>query len=258
MSVDSGTVPVLITRPEHQNARIMEMLQQQRFIPLSFPTIAIRASDETPFLRQLNEHIRDYDIALFVSRNAVDYAFRHVAPADLPDQLQLGVIGKGTLMALRAQGLESGLIPTGSYNSEGLLASETLNNISGKRVIIFRGQEGRNLLGETLSQRGASVDHVEVYRRELPNIGKQDFEQLCRDGFPAIAVFTSSEGLENCFHLLNDSQAEKMRRIDWLLISERMGETARNLRHNAGIIIAHSASDEGILSALLEWRHNKT
>ena len=251
-----AAVPVLVTRPAHQSGPLGAMLDSAGFKALDFPTITISSATETPFLKQLNERIREYDIALFVSRNAVDHAFEHLAVEHLPATLQLGVIGKGTLKALREHGLDTQVIPADSFNSEGLLASAVLQQVDGKRVIIFRGQEGRNLLGYTLMQRGALVDHVEVYRRVLPQTGPQDFDRLCAAEFPRIAIFTSSEGLSNCFELLDDAQADRLRAIDWLLISERMGETARNLRHNARIIIAHSASDDGIVSALQEWRHN--
>jgi len=250
-------IPVLVTRPAHQNAPLAGLLRDAGFRALNFPTIAIAAADESPFLRALKQHIHAFDIALFVSRNAVDFAFKYLSASDLPTSLQMGVIGKGTLKALREFGVDTQIIPADSFNSEGLLASSVLQQVAGKRVIIFRGQEGRTLLGDTLVQRGAAVEHVEVYRRILPAIGAHEFDDLCEAGFPRIAVFTSSEGLHNCFELLNASQAEQMRRIDWLLISERMGETARDLRHNAGIIIAHNASDEGILGALQEWRHNQ-
>ena len=249
-------IPVLVTRPAHQSVRLGGMLEEAGFRSLAFPTIAIARAAQTPFLSQLDERIRDYDIALFVSRNAVDNAFAYLSVERLPPSLQMGVIGKGTLKALQALGGDTNIIPAGSFNSEGLLESPVLRQVAGKRVIIFRGQEGRTLLGDTLVERGARVDHVEVYRRVLPETDPARFDELCAEGFPGIAVFTSSEGLQNCFRMLNPAQAERLRGIDWLLISERMGETARDLRHNASIIIAHNASDEGILSALKEWRHN--
>jgi hypothetical protein len=41
--------------------------------------------------------------------------------------------------------------------------------------------------------------------------------------------------------------------IPWLLISERMRESALKLGHNASIIIAISASDEGIRQTICAW-----
>jgi uroporphyrinogen-III synthase len=248
---------VLVTRPAHQTQNLNRLLTADGCQVLSFPTIAIEASPTTAFLQQLRQNIRHYDIALFVSRNAVDYAFRHLQSDALPDSLQMGVIGKGSWQALQEQGIHSQIIPVENYNSEGLLAAQQLQQVVGKRIIIFRGQEGRNLLGDTLGKRGARVDYCEVYRRVLPNYQSGHFDRLVQHGFPQLAVFTSSEGLSNGFKLLNLQQCEKLRHIDWLLISERMRETARQLRHNADIVIARRASDEGILQAIQAWRQQQ-
>lgn len=247
----------LVTRPAHQSRLLNQMLEQAGFAVISFPTIAIETSPSTPFLQQLNQSIQSIDIALFVSRNAVDGAFHYLDPASLPVRLQLGVVGKGTWQALQDKDIASHIIPADSYNSEGLLASAALQQVKNKRIVIFRGQQGRTLLGDTLQARGAEVEHVEVYRRTLPDYPQEYFEQLTRAQFPQLAIFTSAEGLKNCFQLIGAAQAKTLCSIPWVLISERMRETARELGHNADIIIANSASDEGILQSLQEWQHSK-
>ncbi len=246
----------LVTRPVHQAALLNKMLGMAGIEVLNFPTIAINASTQTLFLEKLQDTIEKFDIALFVSRNAVDFAFKYLNPELLPAGLQLGVIGKGTWIALKNQGVETRIIPAESYNSEGLLASQVLQQVKGLNIIIFRGQQGRNLLGDTLRLRGASVEYQEVYQRIIPHYPTGTFEQLTESGLPDLAIFTSAEGLSNCFSLLSDAMAQKLRSIPWLLISERMRETARNLGHNADIIIAISASDEGIMQAVKGWQES--
>jgi uroporphyrinogen-III synthase len=247
----------LNTRPAHQSKPLTLALQQLGFQVLEFPTIRIIEAAQTDFLQNLQDQISQFDIALFVSRNAVDYAFRHLQSDALPAHLEFGVIGKGTWQALREQGVESRIIPSATFNSEGLLAAHNLQQVSGKKIIVFRGQEGRNLLGDTLRERGAIVSYCEIYRRALPQYPEQAFAQLTQSGFPDIAIFTSAEGLQNCRQLLNDVQWSCLQRISWLLISERMRETAHKLGHNADIIIARNASDEGILQALREWHNTR-
>ncbi|MDJ0834185.1 MAG: uroporphyrinogen-III synthase [Gammaproteobacteria bacterium] len=253
-----SSVTCLVTRPAHQTELLNRLLTEAGFYPLNFPTIAIAAASPTPFLTGLPDNIRDYDLVLFVSRNAVDFSFHFLDPEQVPADLQFGVIGKGSWMALKDHGIESQIIPASSYNSEGLLQSPALQKVAGKRVLIMRGQEGRNLLGDTLRERGAEVDYCEVYRRELPATTAEDFALLTAEHIPEIVVFTSAEGLHNCFKLLNQPQADQLRGLPWLLISDRMRETARDLGHNAEVIIAGTASDEGIVLALQHWRQSKT
>ena len=251
------TLFCLITRPAHQAELLNQMLTQAGLSVLNFPTIGINPSPATPFLQKLQNTIEQYDIALFVSRNAVDFTFKHLKSNSLPKKLELGVIGKGTWQALKNQGVASHIIPTESYNSEGLLASKALQHVKAKNIIIFRGQQGRNLLGDTLRKRGATIHYQEVYRRVLPDYEPEAFEKLTTAHFPDIAIFTSAEGLTNCFQLVSKTMASSLCQIPWLLISERMRETAGKLGHNANIIIADSASDEGIFQALQKWKQTK-
>ena len=247
------SLKILVTRPAHQNKNLTELLEGIGHTVVNLPTIKIQPAPSSAFLQQLDDHIRDYDMALFVSRNAVDQTFKYLLPKHLPENIQLGVIGKGSLMALNSLGIHSQIIPSSNYNSEGLLETEALKAVSGKSIIIFRGQAGRNLLGDTLQQRGAKVTYCEVYQRVLPEYSPTQLEDLLGTLNFDLVVFTSAEGLQNCFKLVTESQAQVIKQIPWLLISERMRETARNLRHNAHIIIAKRASDEGILQAIQTW-----
>ena len=244
----------LVTRPAHQSGPLNQLLTNAGFNPINFPTIAIVAASPTPFLRDLQENIKHYDLVLFVSRNAVDFSFKFLDSSRLPASLQFGVIGKGSWLALKKQGIESQLIPANSYNSEGLLESPGLQQMIDRRVLIMRGQEGRNLLGDTLRERGARVDYCEVYRRQLPAVSAQDYAKLVAGHDPDIVIFTSAEGIKNCFQLVSEEQARQLRELPWLLISDRMRETARDLGHNGEIIIADGASVQGIMLALRQWR----
>jgi uroporphyrinogen-III synthase len=192
---------------------------------------------------------------LFVSRNAVDGAFRYIDSSRLKPGLCFGVIGTATRLALaqRVSGLDSCLLAGAPYNSETLLEADALQQVAGKRVLIVRGQQGRSLLGDELAARGAQVDYCEVYRRELPARDVADFNRVVDNEFPTLAILTSNVGMQNLIELVDQVAAERLRRIPWLLISERMRESAVNLGHNAPIIIAHSASDKGIHQAICAW-----
>jgi uroporphyrinogen-III synthase len=256
--IDTSKKPVCLnTRPAHQSEALTLGLQQMGFDVVEFPTIQISSASNNPVLADLPEQIAEYDIALFVSRNAVDFAFKYLSLQALPTKLQMGVIGKGSWQALRDKGVESRIIPAGSFDSEGLLATQSLQQVESKKIIIFRGQEGRNLLGDTLTERGARVTYCEVYHRGIPEYPDQTFHRLTHIQFPEVAIFTSAEGLKNCHSLLHEPEWQSLTEIAWLLISERMRETALELGHNATIIIARNASDDGILQALQEWHNTR-
>ncbi len=246
---------ILNTRPAHQQAGLTSLLEQEGAQILSFPVIDIVLLESSFTQQRLTQQISSYDILLFVSRNAVDGAFRYLDSSRLKPGVRFGVIGTATraVLAERVANLDSCLLAAAPYNSETLLEADALQQVEGKRVLILRGQEGRSLLGDELVVRGAEVDYCEVYRRQLPRCDVTDFDQLAANAFPTLVILTSNVGMQNLIELVDAVAAGRLRQIPWLLISERMRESAVNLGHNASLIIAHSASDKGIQQAICAW-----
>jgi uroporphyrinogen-III synthase len=162
------------------------------------------------------------------------------------------VIGSATRTALAAAldgshfDLAGCLVAGEPYNSETLLQAKALQQVSGKRILILRGQHG-------LARRGAEVEYAEVYRRVVPGHGFEIFNQLTAPAFPTLVILTSAEGMHNLFKLVDAAAAQALCRVPWLLISERMRESALNLGHNAPVLIARNASDKGIRQTICEW-----
>ena len=235
------------------------MLQQDGACVLAFPVIDIEPVAIGPEQQRLADAVGDYDFLLFVSRNAVEGALRFIDCRRLRPSTRLGVIGAATREALAAALTAGGLdaddcmVAEEPYNSEALLRAPALQQVEGKRVLILRGQQGRNLLGDELKQRGASVDYAEVYRRALPDRTAGDFNRLVAKGLPTLIILTSAEGMHNLVKLVDETTLRALCRIPWLLISERMRESALKLGHNAAVLIAQSASDSGIRQTICEW-----
>ncbi len=250
---------ILNTRPAHQQAELTRLLQQKSARVLAFPVIDIQPVAIGAAQRRLAQAAGDYDILLFVSRNAVEGALRFIDCGRLRPSVRLGVIGSATRDALAAAlaaggvDLDDCLVAGEPYNSEALLQAPALQRVEGKRVLILRGQQGRNLLGDELRHRGASVDYAEVYRRALPDGTAGDFNRLVAAEFPTLVILTSAEGMHNLFELVDETAARALCRTPWLLISERMRESALKLGHNAAVLIARSASDDGIRQTICEW-----
>ncbi|MGP1664854.1 MAG: uroporphyrinogen-III synthase, partial [Rhodanobacter sp.] len=79
-------------------------------------------------------------------------------------------VGAATAQVLADQGLDVHYPPSGD-DSEALLALPALREAVARtdaRVLILRGEGGRELLAERLREQGASVDYLELYRRFLP------------------------------------------------------------------------------------------
>ena len=125
-----------------------------------FPAIEIERLPERPLPR-----LEEFDLAVFVSPTAVECAFERIKHAGVP----VAAVGAGTRRALQALGAHQVLAPESGADSEALLALPELHEVAGKRILIVRGEGGRELLADTLTARGARTEYLECYRRTLPH-----------------------------------------------------------------------------------------
>ena len=165
---------ILVTRPAHQADRLCELIKQAGGRALRFPVIEILPPHDTAPLAALIDTLDDADIAIFISANAVEHGLALLrARRDLPAALKLAAIGRSTGAALRATlGRGPDICPAERFDSEALLALEAMQKVHGKRIVIFRGEGGREVLAETLRARGATVEYADVYRRARPKHGR--------------------------------------------------------------------------------------
>ena len=248
---------ILITRPAHQADSLSRALQGAGGNVIRFPTMEIveRVTDETRAV--LERGLAGYDLAVFVSPNAV----RHGVPVALetggwPHDLMIAVVGPGSAAAINEQGLSVHVKPHTSTGAKALLAHAQLQAkmISGRRVIIFRGREGLPILGEELTVRGAVVTYAEVYAREMPVRDPGVLNARGVNGEIDIIVITSAKALRNLFALVGKAGEEWLRDTPFLVVSERIARLAGDYRLRHRSLIAHSASDQDIVKALLHWR----
>jgi uroporphyrinogen-III synthase len=241
-------VGVVVTRPARQAAGLVAELAALGASPLVFPAIVILPPDDRSALDRVHASLDRYDIAIFVSANAVEYGVP--SPHAWPAKLHAFAPGPGTAAALIATGVHDVTVPGASFDSEGLLALPALQDVAGKRIAIFRGDGGRELLGDTLRARGAMVDYVPCYRRAAPQSGADGRVAALRAGRVHALTVTSSEGLDNLWALLDDATRGLVRRTPVFVPHPRIVERAREL----GLVaIATSGADAGLIAGLLEW-----
>lgn len=232
---------MLVTRPAHQADTLCRALAAAGGMPLRFPVIAIEPVALSSDQRRQVERLAQVDIVLFISPNAVHHGAgllpRNAPPPNGP---ALAAVGKGTARELQALlGRPVDIVPSGRFDSEALLALPALQAVAGKRVVIVRGVGGRELLADTLRQRGAEVDYLEVYRRTRPDPSPH------WPGRPDIITVTSGEGLDNLTLLA----PEGLQAIPLLVVSQRIAEQAERLGYQR-VVVSANASNEAIVEAI--------
>lgn len=259
----------VVTRPAGQSASLLARLAEEGIDALEFPLIAIGpAEDEAP-LREAFASLDRYALVVFVSPNAVDQAFARYG-AIWPHALPIGVVGPGSVAALARHGVAapaySVISPAAAssdddaarFDSEALFAAieATLGEraLEGKRVLIVRGDGGREWLAERLREAGAEVQPVAAYRRIVPepSIAAWDRVHALLGGKPHAWLVTSSEGVRNLDELarehLTAGELAALRRAPLVAPHPRIAETARGLGFDS--ITVSGAGDERVVRAL--------
>ncbi len=239
---------VLVTRPAGQAAPLCRLIEAAGGRAIPFPTIEIRpVADPEAARARLGE---PWDLMIFSSRNAVEYALALGADGTWPRVARLAAIGRATGAALAAAGRAPDLTPPERFDSETLTAMPELADMAGKRVLSVRGEGGRTLLATTLRERGAEVWFAEVYRRVRPTVDTADL--LAR--WPAevdLAIATSEEVLLNLIDLLGPAGRDRLVATPLVVVAERTAATARGLGF-ARVRVAERAEDPAIVAALGE------
>ena len=237
---------VVVTRPAGQNAHLAGMIRAAGGEPLLFPALEILdASDLQPALR-LIERLDQFDLAIFISANAATKALALVRTRRAwPPALRVATVGRGSERELQRQGFAEVIAPGERFDSEGLLDLPQLTQVQGKRIAIFRGEGGREMLGETLSKRGATVEYAECYRRGRPQADPAPLLAQCaRRELDAFTV-TSSEGLANLRQMLGEAGWPCLRDTPLFAPHERIAAAA----HALGLltVVQTDAGDEGLI-----------
>ncbi|MDX1442646.1 MAG: uroporphyrinogen-III synthase [Gammaproteobacteria bacterium] len=239
---------IVVTRPSERGQSLCRLVASEGGRALSFPTLEIRPLDEA----RVSLPAGPVDWLIFTSVNAVTYGM-DVLRDYRGDATRIAAVGDATAAALDEEGWNTDLLPRERQESEGLLESEALQSIAGKRILIVKGEGGRELLRDSLAERGAEVGVAAVYRREKPDSEIQPLLDWWRkDGLDAIVV-SSRAGLENLHALLDEEGRKYLASTTLVAPTVRMIKLIRELGITAEPVIASGASDVATMTALLDW-----
>lgn len=252
-----STAAVILTRPVVQAQDFAHKVVAMGRTVEFFPLLEIQPLQDNAALLARIKQLHDYTLVAFVSPNAIDAFFRLVT--DFPTKLPIAVMGEGSRACLARHGLHdqnARIIRPGNRfktDSETLLDELDLQVLRGKKVLIVRGESGRELLADALRTNGVEVDQVAAYRRVAPELTPERADQLRRLlGAYNDWVITSSEALRNLhtyvISLQLDDGVAKMQRQHLLMPHSRIEETAKSYGFQS--ITLTASGDEQLLVAL--------
>lgn len=239
---------VAVTRPEDQAKSLCEAITQLGGEAITFPLLALKViNDYSAFDAQVAK-LHRADWAIFISSNAVEFAMPRVLQQieKLPNTLHFAAIGPQTADALMGYGIHQVLIPEQRYDTETLLSLPEMRAITGKKVIIFRGVGGRELMADTLKARGADVSFAESYQRYNPQIDTQLLDNCWRQHRLDAIVVTSSEAMRYLLDMA--ANAPWIKHVTFCVNHARIAELPQAL--GLKVAVADAPGDNAMLKCL--------
>jgi uroporphyrinogen-III synthase len=251
---EQGAFPVVITRPAPQAGKLAARLSAAGRPVVLLPLLEIHPLADQAGLAAALAGVASYDLVAFVSPNAIDAAFAHI-PA-WPAAVSIAVLGEGSRAALLKHGVDPGRTTILSPNhptrsdSENLLESMDLDALRGKRVLIVRGESGRELMADGMRAAGAQVDTLAAYRRTTPSLTPQLSRQLMSlADAPHEWVVTSSEAMRGLHDLAQKlAIVAKLQQQHFIVPHARIEQTARRLGYDR--LTLTGSGDEAVFAAL--------
>jgi uroporphyrinogen-III synthase len=251
--VDLSGINVINTRPLARADALQTALLATGAIVAQLPLLETETLALSAEARQSLLDLDRYRWVFVVSPTAAELGLQHLGDywPQWPIAVDWLAVGESTAQVLR-QALLNPIVPD-EESSEGLLRLPVFQQRQmGDRLLVLRGEGGRNLVRDSLDGQGVGVDYVELYRRRLPPDTMIRWQQLIStQGLPDIVILTSGESLQHWLAIAGEAAMS----VIPLVISPRLAVIAQK----AGLkpcIIAASTRPEAIIDALLTWRNS--
>jgi uroporphyrinogen-III synthase len=189
--------PVIVTRPAAPGQRLAAALQRQGHDVAWWPAFDILPPADEGVVRRALDRLADYDLALFVSPNAV-HATAERMTAAWPGGTAIGAVGASTRDAALAElpgSAQAAVVAPDEGDdagSEGFWRAWQASGRSARRVLLLRAATGRDWIVDQLRAADAEVDALAVYDRCPHRLTEGERSRLRawmqRGGRPAVVV----------------------------------------------------------------------
>jgi uroporphyrinogen-III synthase len=245
---------VVITRPRAQAEPLARAVAALGRDAVVLPLLDIEPLTDQSMLKAALARLPDYALVAFVSPNAIDAAFAHIDA--WPESVAIAVLGEGSRAALVQHGVHATVFSPAqgdASDSEHLLQAIPLARLASQRVLIVRGESGRELMAEGFAAAGAEVATVAAYRRAVPALTAPLAQQLrALLAAPNDWIITSSEALRGLAERVREldpvAGVAKLQQQHLIVPHARIAETARSLGLDR--VTLAGPGDAGVLAAL--------
>ena len=204
---------ILITRARDQAAAFTESLRNLGADVIEFPTIEVVPPLRWDGLDRAIDQLGSYDWLIFTSANGVNFFWERLSERGKDRRLLLSIkicaIGPATAYQLMEKGMKVDYTPE-EFVAESILKGFEKMAVKGKKILLARAGEARDVLPKGLKKMGAKVDVVEAYRTVRPKGGSRKLKQLLARGKIDGISFTSSSTVNHFAELLKKEDLQNL------------------------------------------------
>lgn len=204
---------ILITRAREQSSEFATRLRNLGAEVIEYPTIEILPPRSWKELDRAINGLKSYDWIIFTSANGVNFFFVRLKERGkddrLPSSLKVCAIGPATAYQLNEKGIRVDYTPT-EFVAEAIVKGFEKMAIQGKRILLARAKEARDVLPKALVKMGAEVDVVETYRTVKPKGGAKRLKELLTKKKIDVITFTSSSTVNHFAELLEAEDLQQL------------------------------------------------
>jgi len=266
---------IVVTRPSGQARQLIEVLMQaieksgvaKRGLPeiISLPLLTIVPKTDAALADHISSALHDTDLAIFVSPNAIESVMR-LLERDWQDFskkiIPIGVMGGSSKHALQNHGVGTEIKPTpiiipennAQWDSEGLwLELQKLGwDWQGKKVLIFKGEGGRDWLADTLKKAGATVEGISTYTRIPLDIDNPVWQAIHDMDFSkSLWLLTSSEAVRYLGKVIEDQFTYGLSSASAICPHHNIADAAELI--GFGEVFTTDSGDEALIKTTLAW-----
>jgi len=247
---------VLITRPDYRGQELVEMLNQHQIFAIHQPLFTIEAGEELPQLPLVMSRLNRGDYVFAVSKQAIDFASATLEQTGFHYRTDLiyFAVGKQSAQYFASRSEQAVHYPIVSENSEGLLLLDEMQDLSGKNLLILRADSGRDLLAETATARGATVQYLECYRRKYAEDNLSEKLSLCKRVGVDTIVVTSGDILKTLYEQTAEDDRAWLVDCYLIVVSVRIAEMAYQLGWQQNrVLLSERADNNSLLESILKF-----
>jgi len=199
---------ILVTRGEGQAEEFSAIIRKRGGVPVVFPTVRLVPPDDIAPLDKALARLGTFDWVLFTSANAARFFLVRAAKRGIrgtPGKVRVASVGPGTTREVRRHGFPVHL-EAGTHTAEGMVEALAGDGFSGKRFLLPRALEGREVIPTEIGRRGGTVEVVTAYRNGLPPRDEKAVEEIGVRP-PDVCTFASPSAFRNFFLLLGEERA---------------------------------------------------